>query len=196
MKRKYTIIKKMKEHKRKLARDLRRNPEKKRKPRTDRGIPNSCPFKAEILLDMENLKKIKEAEHAAKRAEIIEKRRLLKEGKIIGSTNIGNIENLTQNAENRDAVFQAKTNEEMENAESVKEMLHDASAKAYIKEFRKVIDAADVILQVLDARDPIGTRCQTVEQAVIDAGANKRLVLVLNKAGNYQFHLYIYLYQV
>merc|ERR1712137_1359436 len=101
LKRKYTIIKKMKEHKRKLARDLRRNPEKKRKKRTDHGIPNSCPFKAEILLDMEKLKKIKEAEHAAKRAEIVEKRRLLREGKITGNPNIRNIENMTQNAEPR-----------------------------------------------------------------------------------------------
>jgi len=182
LKRKYTIIKKMKEHKRKLARDIRRNPEKKRKQRTDRGIPNSCPFKADILLDMEKLKKIKEAEHAAKRAEIIEKRKQLREGKIVGSTNIGNIENLSQNAENRDAMFQAKANEQTDTTDDMKEILHDSSAKAYIKEFRKVIEAADVILQVLDARDPVGTRCQTVEQAVIDAGANKRLVLVLNKA--------------
>ena len=192
LKRKYTIIKKMKEHKRKLARDLRRNPEKKRKKRTDHGIPNSCPFKAEILLDMEKLKKIKEAEHAAKRAEIVEKRRLLREGKITGNPNIGNIENMTQNAENRNAAFQAKSTEETEDSEAMKEMLHDSSAKAYIKEFRKVIDAADVILQVLDARDPIGTRCQTVEQAVIDAGANKRLVLVLNKAGDYLLYSLTY----
>jgi len=183
LKRKYTIIKKIKEHKRKASRDLRRNPEKKRKQRTDRGIPNSCPFKAEILLDMEKLKKIKEAEHAAKRAEIVEKRKQLREGKIVGSTNIGDIENLAKNAENRDAAFQSKAIEkEIDDSESVKEILNDVSAKAYIKEFRKVIEAADVILQVLDARDPIGTRCQTVEQAVIDAGANKRLVLVLNKA--------------
>lgn len=182
LKRKYTIIKKMKEHKRKLNRDLRRNPEKKRKPRTDRGIPNSCPFKAEILLDMEKLKKIKEAEHEAKRAEIIEKRKQLREGKIVGNTNIGNLENLAENAENRDAQFQHKAIQETQDAESLKEILHDASAKAYIKEFRKVIEAADVILQVLDARDPIGTRCQQVEQAVIDAGSSKKLVLVLNKA--------------
>ena len=65
-----------------------------------------------------------------------------------------------------------------------------------------MVDASDVILEVLDARDPLGCRCPQVcsllccgliqcvtcncykvEKAVLDAGSNKKLILVLNKIG-------------
>ena len=38
-----------------------------------------------------------------------------------------------------------------------------------------------MVLQVLDARDPLGCRCKLVEEAVLSAGTRKKLVLVLNK---------------
>ena len=47
----------------------------------------------------------------------------------------------------------------------------------------QVVEASDVILEVLDARDPLGCRCPQVEQAVIQSGTNKKIVLVLNKIG-------------
>lgn len=70
---------------------------------------------------------------------------------------------------------------DMESLEKNVNFENENSRKAYYREFKKVVEAADVILEVLDARDPIGCRCPQVEQAVIQSGTNKKIVLVLNK---------------
>lgn len=58
----------------------------------------------------------------------------------------------------------------------------DTSRKAFDKMFKAVVDAADVILYVLDARDPNGTRSREVERHIMAAqGGEKRLILTLNK---------------
>lgn len=56
----------------------------------------------------------------------------------------------------------------------------DKSRKAYDKIFKTVVDASDVVLYVLDAREPEATRSRKVEEAVLQ-NHNKRLILVLNK---------------
>ncbi|XP_035007622.2 guanine nucleotide-binding protein-like 3-like protein [Hippoglossus stenolepis] len=70
---------------------------------------------------------------------------------------------------------------EMQSLEKHVNFENENSRKAYYREFKKVVEAADVILEVLDARDPLGCRCPQVEQAVIQSGTNKKIVLVLNK---------------
>jgi nuclear GTP-binding protein len=58
----------------------------------------------------------------------------------------------------------------------------DSSRKAFDKIFKQVLEAADVILYVLDARDPEGTRSKEVERQIMSAASGeKRLILVLNK---------------
>ncbi|RKO88892.1 P-loop containing nucleoside triphosphate hydrolase protein, partial [Blyttiomyces helicus] len=57
----------------------------------------------------------------------------------------------------------------------------DNSRKAYYKEFKKVVENADVILEVLDARDPLGCRTREIEEMILNAGINKRVILILNK---------------
>lgn len=70
---------------------------------------------------------------------------------------------------------------EMQSLEKHVNFENENSRKAYYREFKKVVEASDVILEVLDARDPLGCRCPQVEQAVIQSGTNKKIVLVLNK---------------
>uniref|UniRef100_A0A3B5M273 CP-type G domain-containing protein n=1 Tax=Xiphophorus couchianus TaxID=32473 RepID=A0A3B5M273_9TELE len=70
---------------------------------------------------------------------------------------------------------------EMQSLEKNVNFENENSRKAYYREFKKVVEASDVILEVLDARDPLGCRCPQVEQAVIQSGTNKKIVLVLNK---------------
>lgn len=59
----------------------------------------------------------------------------------------------------------------------------DHSERSFYKELVKVIEASDVILEVLDARDPLGTRCLDMEMMVKKADPSKRIVLLLNKIG-------------
>ena len=48
-------------------------------------------------------------------------------------------------------------------------------------ELYKVIDSSDVLLQVLDARDPMGTRCKHLESHLKHNHRQKHLIFVLNK---------------
>ena len=53
--------------------------------------------------------------------------------------------------------------------------------RAFHKELATVLKSADVLLEVLDARDPMGCRCIALEDAVLAKCRGKRVVLVLNK---------------
>lgn len=54
-------------------------------------------------------------------------------------------------------------------------------SKRIWNELYKVIDSSDVILHVIDARDPEGTRCRSVEKYLREEAPHKHLVFVLNK---------------
>ncbi len=50
-----------------------------------------------------------------------------------------------------------------------------------LPDLKSVLDAADVVLEVLDARDPLAARSAHVEGLARESG--KRVLLVLNKIG-------------
>lgn len=54
-------------------------------------------------------------------------------------------------------------------------------SKRIWNELYKVIDSSDVLLQILDARDPMGTRCPHVEKYLREEKPHKHLMFILNK---------------
>ena len=58
----------------------------------------------------------------------------------------------------------------------------DQSRRAYDKIYKTVLSNSDIILYVLDARDPNGTRSREIEQEIVlGESGSKRLILILNK---------------
>ncbi|CAX41289.1 nucleolar GTP-binding protein, putative [Candida dubliniensis CD36] len=65
--------------------------------------------------------------------------------------------------------------------EAKEAIFHKGQSKRIWNELYKVIDSSDVVIHVLDARDPIGTRCESVEKYIRDECPHKHLIYVLNK---------------
>ncbi|ABN65399.2 nuclear/nucleolar GTP-binding protein 2 [Scheffersomyces stipitis CBS 6054] len=65
--------------------------------------------------------------------------------------------------------------------EAKEAIFHKGQSKRIWNELYKVIDSSDVVIHVLDARDPLGTRCESVEKYIRDECPHKHLVYVLNK---------------
>lgn len=60
-------------------------------------------------------------------------------------------------------------------------IFNKGQSKRIWNELYKVIDSSDVVLHVLDARDPIGTMCKSVLDFIRKEKAHKQVVLIINK---------------
>lgn len=60
-------------------------------------------------------------------------------------------------------------------------MFEKGQSKRIWGELYKVIDSSDVVVQVLDARDPQGTRCHHLERHLKEHCKHKHMILLLNK---------------
>eukprot|EP00056_Hartaetosiga_gracilis_P000860 m.40923 g.40923 ORF g.40923 m.40923 type:complete len:486 (+) comp10389_c1_seq1:150-1607(+) len=169
LKDKYKVLKKVKEHNRKKRKQERLNGKSKLKK--DPGVPSMHPFRKEIVQEIQEAKERNEQE----RQEQKQRQKDMKQKKLM------DLESLQRDAEARGRRYD--TARDFEKKESKKE-LKDQSRRAFFDEFAKVIEKADVILQILDARDPIASRSELVENAVLQCSRSerpKKLILVLNK---------------
>ncbi|NP_001234382.1 nuclear GTPase-like [Solanum lycopersicum] len=175
LKQKHKIIRKVKEHHKKKAKEAKKlGLNKKPKVEKDPGIPNDWPFKEQELkaLEARRARALDELEQKkVARKERAKKRKL----GLLEDDDVSKLEGLTSTKEKE--VGGGRVNDG--SASFVKQ--RDNSERAFYKELVKVIDASDVILEVLDARDPLGTRCLDMEKMVMRAGPEKHLVLLLNK---------------
>ncbi|KAH7669367.1 P-loop containing nucleoside triphosphate hydrolase protein [Dioscorea alata] len=175
LKKKYKVIRKVKEHHRKKAKEAKKlGLNRKRKVEKDPGIPNDWLFKEQELkaLEARRARALEELEQKkAARKERAQKRKL----GLLDNDDLGNL-----------AASASAKDDEFSNRSAVEETLaahksHDHSERAFYKELVKVVEASDVILEVLDARDPLGTRCVDMEKMILKSDPNKRLILLLNK---------------
>ncbi|KAL0341107.1 UNVERIFIED_CONTAM: Nuclear/nucleolar GTPase 2 [Sesamum radiatum] len=60
-------------------------------------------------------------------------------------------------------------------------MFEKGQSKRIWGELYKVVDSSDVVVQVLDARDPQGTRCSHLERHLKEHCKHKHMILLLNK---------------
>ncbi|KAL0383710.1 UNVERIFIED_CONTAM: Guanine nucleotide-binding protein-like NSN1 [Sesamum calycinum] len=172
LRKKYKIIRKVKEHHKKKAKEAKKlGFDKKPKVEKDPGIPNDWPFKEQELkaLEARRQRAIQELEEkkAARKERLVHLFRLKRKLGLL---------------EDEEMKEHSPAGEERVTEDSTPTTRNrDHSERAFYKELVKVVEASDVILEVLDARDPLGTRCGDMEKMVMKSGADKHLVLLLNK---------------
>lgn len=176
---KYKVQKKVREHARKVRKEAKKSGHHKRGSKQKMiQVPNICPFKEDIIKEAEAVRKHNEEEK-------LKRREQAKLDRVASLSKPKTLESLVHSAETRQAIHTAINDNKSVAVDGQylnEEKSKENSLKAYFKEFKKVIENADVILEVVDARDPLGTRCAEVEKAVKAAPGNKRLVVVMNKA--------------
>ncbi|PNP77660.1 hypothetical protein FNYG_08963 [Fusarium nygamai] len=194
---------------RKLA---KKNPEWRSKLKKDPGIPNLFPYKEKLLQEIEEnrLKKAEEAQRRKELAKAAKTGSKDEAATTDVQVDVGDkmdedgmdedidesnpMAALIASARAAAATYdrQLADDDDMDEDDDSDDSDNDrgpemsigqaSSRKTYDRVFKQVVEQADVVLYVLDARDPEGTRSREVERQIMAAAAGgKRLILVINK---------------
>eukprot|EP00941_MAST-03F_sp_MAST-3F-sp1_P003271 g3271.t1 len=149
------------------------------KSKKDPGIPNLFPFKAKLLAKIE-----RQRERQERHAIGLKERRAAERQKSRAALAKKNQASMVAEAAARAATFQMEQKRRAAYAKELAEGVKDGEAaqqtrRAFYAQLKRVIDSSDVIIEVLDARDPEGCRSSQVEQMVLPKG--KKLILLVNK---------------
>jgi hypothetical protein len=90
------------------------------------------------------------------------------------------VEEASQSKETAD-LAEATAPEVTQHADYIEPIYAKGTSRRIYGELYKVIDSSDVLLHVLDARDPLGTLCESTLEYIRKEKAHKQVVLVINK---------------
>lgn len=202
------LKKKAAAHNRKQKKLAKKDITWKSRVKKDPGIPSAFPYKDRILSEMEDKKredleqkelrrqhridKIVASGKATTEEEIEEElQREDDEEKQAGSNRLSALlESAQMAADEQEDEDEESEDDDMEDDEddeeiNIKIKSYDTSKdnvrKVFEQIYEHVVEVSDVVLYVLDSRDPEGTRSKEVEQA-LHANPDKRLLFILNKA--------------
>lgn len=179
---KHKVAKKVREHNRKQRKQLKKgqglNVGSRFTKRTrDPGIPANCPFSDQILKDAQEWKLKREEEKEEMKKKQQKWQQLQTKRKQMG---FKSVEDMLENAVKQKQLYEKQQREKIENeSETVLTQKGKRESQNFWRQVNQVIDTADVVLAILDARDPEGSRCKKFEEAV--SAKDKKLILVLNK---------------
>jgi nuclear GTP-binding protein len=178
------VLETQRKRKKQAKRDAKNGVVRPNQQKRDPGIPNSWPFKQDLLKDIQRSRERQQQQQQELKEKRKEQLKALREHQEQGGS-CRTVEELMAKANQDQVAFAAKQGTGLNNAAADKSdgtvAAGQQSRRAYLRELKKVVDTADVLLQVLDARDPIGSRIHKTLEDVILSKADKRMVLVLNK---------------
>jgi len=151
--------------------EAKKDPTKRKELKKDLGLPQLASFKQTFASRLERIAEKSERQRARQKQD---RDRMVEEQR-----NQMSLHELAINALDRGRAFSLK--EQSSSSAEALQSMSDGSKKAFFREFKKVVKAADVILEVLDSRDPLGCRCPDVEQMILSQDPNKKIILILNK---------------
>jgi len=165
------IKKKAKEHRKKMKKEAKKLRMAGRRPKKDVDIPNLWPWKEQML--RQKLQRMKDHDQEEERRKQIHRKQQIRKSR----------QNMLLKAIQADPSV-SNLNDKSSDQSNIKEGTRNK--KWYRRELNKLIETADVLIEVLDARDPQSCRCEEIEQRVLSlksdaTNRNKRVILLLNK---------------
>jgi nuclear GTP-binding protein len=163
--------KRVKEAKRRIKKEYKKMKKEgvapKKRPSKELKVPNMHPWKKSML------EQLKRSRHGQKAAKALEEQD-------VGQNRVVMLENAVVQRQG-DGIQAVMETEETEQPVDLPSNPQGKRIKNNMKPIQHIFENADVLLEVLDARDPMGCRCRNLEQNLLRNYPGKRLILVINK---------------